>query len=145
MNTQLRTCVYQLIYACTQLCIHHCSRMHGIPCTSESTLAVLVRRRLSNPNSRNLSAYHQRSDPSHPVEPYLKQELEHARVCRSFSTDFLEFDRNLTLWKVRWAKVWMRVCVCALVCVTSVLRMCCVYHLRFLLDVTAVAVGAAAA
>ena len=27
-------------------------------------------------------------------------------------------------------------------CVRQVCRMCCVYHLRFLLDVTAVAVGA---
>ena len=81
---------------------------------------------------------------SHPVEPYLKQELVHARVCGSLSTDSLESGWNLILWKARWAKVWMRVCVCALVCVPSVLRMCCVYHLRFLLDVTAVAVGTAA-
>jgi hypothetical protein len=81
----------------------------------------------------------------HPVEPYLKQELVHAKVCLQVSTDSLESGWKISLWKVRWAKVWMRVCVCALVCVTSVLRMCCVYHLRFLLDVTAVAVGAAAA
>ena len=122
-NNEYTIACMRISAICTQMCIHYCS-LCVTPCTSQSTLAVLARRRLSNPNSRYLPAYHQSSDPSHPVEPYLKQELVHANVCGSCLTEFLETDGNLTLWKVRWAKVWMRVCVCALVCVTSVLRMC---------------------